>query len=663
MAITEKDGKFYPPQDFTKNAWVKSYDQYKKIYDQSINDPEGFWGEIARELFWHEPPQKVLDYNFDVTQGEVFHTWFAGGKTNVCYNCLDRNLEAGLGDKTAFIWQGEPDGDKKKITYAELHRLVCRFANVLKKKGIKKGDRVTLYLPMFWELPVAMLACARIGAVHSVVFAGFSADALKQRIQESGARLLVTSDVNIRAGKAIPMKEKVDGALADCPDIEHVIVVQRAGGECPMTGVRDTCWNDDMNAPGITDDCPCEPVDATDPLFLLYTSGSTGKPKGQVHATGGYMTYVYLTFKWVFDIKPEDVYWCTADIGWITGHSYIVYGPLMNGATSIMYEGTPLYPQADRAWELVDRFGVTIFYTAPTAIRALERQGDEWPAKHKLSSLRLLGTVGEPINPEAWQWYHKHIGHKNCPIVDTWWQTETGGICITPLPGAWPAKPGSASFPFPGIKTRVANPGITNPGERGQPMPPGEPGHLCIEQPWPGLSRTIYGNHDRWVDTYFSQYPGLYFTSDGCVKDAEGYHFLQGRVDDVVNVSGHRIGTAEVESALVLHEKVAEAAVAGMPHKLKGQGIYAFVILKKGHEGSDGLEKELKNLVRKEIGPIAVPDFIQFASALPKTRSGKIMRRILRKIVEGKLSELGDTSTLEDAAVIDDLADNLKKTE
>ncbi|MBW1990285.1 MAG: acetate--CoA ligase, partial [Deltaproteobacteria bacterium] len=633
-----------------------------KHYDQSIDDPETFWGTMAKELFWYEPPKKILEYNFDVTKGDVFHTWFEGGKTNACYNCVDRHVQAGKGGKRAIVWQGEPDEDTKTLTYAELLEQVKRFANVLKKMGVKKGDCVTLYMPMVWQLPVALLACARIGAMHSVVFGGFSSEALAQRIQESESKVLVTIDVTIRAGKKLPTKQDADRALQTCPSVEKVIVVQRTGEDCPMTPDRDSFWDDEMAADDVSGDCPCEPMEATEPLFLLYTSGSTGKPKGQVHTTGGYQVYTDLTFRWVFDIKDDDLYWCTADIGWITGHSYIVYGPLSNCASVFIYEGTPLYPGPDRAWELIERYGVTIFYTAPTAIRALERQGDEYPRKYDMPTLRILGTVGEPINPEAWQWFHKNVGKERCPIVDTWWQTETGGICITPLPGAWPTKPGSATFPFPGIKTRAANPGINEPEKRGEPMPPGQPGHLCIERPWPGLSKTIYKNHDRWVDTYFSQFPGMYFTSDGVLIDSEGYHFLQGRVDDVINVSGHRIGTAEVESAIVEHQKVAEAAAAGVPHSLKGQGIYVFVILKQGEKGSPELEKELKELVRKEIGPIATPDWIQFAPALPKTRSGKIMRRVLRKIVEGKTNELGDTSTLENAEVIDELKKGREKT-
>jgi len=510
---------------------------------------------------------------------------------------------------------------------------------------------------MVWQLPVAMLACARLGLPHSVVFGGFSAEALMHRIQESESRLLITIDQSIRAGKTIDLKKNADKALEQCPSIEHVIVVKRTGNQIAWRNPRDSWWDEEMNAPDIGDFCECEQMGAEDILFILYTSGSTGKPKGQVHTTGGYMTYVYLTQKWIFDLQPETLYWCMADIGWITGHSYIVYGPLLNGTTSFMYEGTPLYPEPDRAWELIERYKINVCYTAPTAIRALSRQGDEWPDKRDLSSLRLLGTVGEPINPEAWLWYHKKVGRENCPIVDTWWQTETGGILISPLPGAWPTKPGSATFPFPGIVPKIVSPGSTDSeGEVKQGQNNGT-GHLCIERPWPGLSRTIYKDHRRYEDTYFASYPGLYFTGDGCMQDEEGYYFLQGRVDDVINVSGHRISTAEVESALVLHPAVAEAAVAGMAHDIKGQGVYAFVTLMLGTEPTEALKAELLEKVRSEIGAIAVPDKIQFSNALPKTRSGKIMRRILRKIAENNQDDLGDVSTLEDAAVIQQLID------
>ncbi len=660
MGIHETDGKFYPDKTFSEKAWIKSIEQYRSLYDRSISDPEGFWKDIASELIWFKPPEKILDFNFDIHKGHIFHEWFRGGYTNMSYNCLDRHLETPLRNKAAIIWQGEPDEDTKIFTYLTLHREVCRFANVLKKKGLQKGDRVTIYLPMVWHLPVAMLACARLGLPHSVVFGGFSAEALTHRIQESESKLLITIDQSVRGGKLFDLKKNADEALEHCPTIEHVIVVKRTDHPIPWNPSRDSWWQEEMAAEDIDDFCEYEQMEAEETLYILYTSGSTGKPKGQVHTTGGYMTYVYITQKWIFDIQPETLYWCMADIGWVTGHSYIVYGPLLCGTTSFMYEGTPLYPKPDRAWELIDRYKINVCYTAPTAIRALSRQGDAWPQNRDLSSLRLLGTVGEPINPEAWMWYHTQVGKGNCPIVDTWWQTETGGIMITPLPGAWPTKPGSATFPFPGIIPRIADPGMENADQRGAEMPPGATGHLCIEKPWPGLSRTIYKDHQRYEQTYFSQYPGMYFTGDGCLKDEEGYYFLQGRVDDVINVSGHRISTAEIESALVLHPAVAEAAVAGMPHDIKGQGIYAFVTLKLGFEPTERLKGELLQHVRKEIGAIATPDRLQFANALPKTRSGKIMRRILRKIAEDRMDDLGDVSTLEDAAVIKDLIKDRK---
>jgi acetyl-CoA synthetase len=658
MGVIEKDGKFYPDEEFKSKALINSYEKYQEMYKRSIEDPENFWREMSEELFWYKKPEKILDYNFDTQKGKVFHEWFKGGYTNVCYNALDRHLDNPTKNRVALLWQGEPDEDVKVFSYQMLHREVCRFANVLKKKGLKKGDRVCIYLPMIWELPVAMLACARLGIIHAIVFGGFSADALRDRIQESGSKLLITVDQTLRNGRKFDLKTNADDALKDCPLVTDCIVVQRTGSEIPWTEGRDTWWNDEINADDISNFCECEQMEAEDPLFILYTSGSTGKPKGQVHTTGGYMLYVYLTTKYIFDLQPESTFWCMADIGWITGHSYIVYGPLLNGTTSFMYEGTPLWPAPDRAWDLIERYEINVCYTAPTVIRALSRQGEEWPAKHPMKSLRVLGSVGEPINPDAWKWYHKNVGKENCPIVDTWWQTETGGILIAPLPGAWPTKPGSATFPFFGVVPRSADPGVDDPSKLGQKMPPGEAGHLCMEKPWPALSRTIYGDHQRWIDTYFTQFPGMYFTGDGVLVDEEGYHFLQGRVDDVINVSGHRIGTADVESALVMHDAVAEAAAAGMPHEIKGQGIYVFVTLKMGHEPSDDLRKELVSHVRKEIGAIASPDKLQFAPALPKTRSGKIMRRILRKIVENKVDELGDVSTLEDSAVIEELVKN-----
>ena len=658
MGVSENNGKFYPDKDFSEKAWIKNVEQYEKLYKRSVDDPEGFWSDITSELVWFKKPEQIMDYNFDIRAGKVFHEWFKGGTTNMCYNSLDRHLDSPTRNRAAIIWQGEPDEDTKILTYLTLHREVCRFANVLKKKGLKKGDRVTIYLPMVWQLPVAMLACARLGLPHSVVFGGFSAEALMHRIQESESRLLITVDQSLRAGRAFDLKKNADDAVRTCPTIKNVIVVKRTGNPVPWNEQRDSWWDDEMNAPDIEDVCDYEEMEAEDILYILYTSGSTGKPKGQVHTTGGYMTYVYITQKWIFDLQPETLYWCMADIGWVTGHSYIVYGPLLNGTTSFMYEGTPLYPKPDRAWELIDRYQINVCYTAPTAIRALSRQGDQWPDNRALSSLRLLGTVGEPINPEAWMWYHTRVGKENCPIVDTWWQTETGGIMITPLPGAWPTKPGSATFPFPGIVPKVVDPSVENPDSTIKEMPINETGHLCIEKPWPGLSRTIYKDHERYEQTYFSQYPGFYFTGDGCLLDEEGYYFLQGRVDDVINVSGHRISTAEVESALVLHPAVAEAAVAAMPHDIKGQGIYAFVTPKIGFDPSEELEAELTQYVRKEIGAIAAPDRIQFANALPKTRSGKIMRRILRKIAENREDDLGDVSTLEDSAVIKQLIED-----
>jgi acetyl-CoA synthetase len=641
-SMMDEKRAFPPPKEFAEKARVKSLEQYKAMYRQSIEDPDGFWGEMASTLHWFKKWDRMFEEDFK--EGRV--AWFIGGRTNMSYNCLDRHLGTKNENKTALTFQGEPEDDVRKFTYKELHAEVCRFANVLKKHGVKKGDRVSIYLPMIPELAIAMLACTRIGAIHSIVFGGFSAEALRDRILDCKSELLITANVYYRGGKFIQQKQGADKAMDACPGVKTCIVVERAAAETNMKAGRDVWWHDEMK--GGSADCKAEEMDAEDPLFILYTSGSTGKPKGVLHTTGGYMTYVATTFKYVFDYRDEDVFWCTADIGWVTGHSYIVYGPLCNGATSIMFEGVPSYPRPDRFWQVVGKFKVNIFYTAPTAIRAIMRDGEEWPKKHDLSSLRLLGSVGEPINPEAWMWYHRNIGREKCPIVDTWWQTETGGILITPLPGAWPAKPGSATLPFFGVVPEVIR-------QDGVPCAVNEGGQLVIKRSWPGLMRRVYGDPDRFKNTYFAQYPGVYYTGDGARRDEDGYFWLMGRIDDVVNVSGHRIGTAEVESALVSHTSVAEAAVVGFPHEIKGQGLYAYVTLKTGFDKTDELKKQLLAHVTKEIGPIARPDKIHFTDGLPKTRSGKIMRRILRKIAEGDVSSLGDTSTLADPSVVDAL--------
>jgi acetyl-CoA synthetase len=644
VSMMHEERVFPPSKEVSDRAHIKSMAEYRTLYQESLDDPEGFWSRFAQDIEWFKKWDKVMVDDF----ANARHEWFVGGKLNVAYNCLDRHVKGGRKNKLAILWEGEPEGETKTYTYGQLHEEVCRFANVLKKHGIKRGDRVSIYLPMIPELPIAMLACARIGAIHSVVFGGFSADSLRDRIVDAGARVLICCDGYYRSGRVVNSKAGADTAMAQCPDVRRAFVVKRTGGEVPMQGGRDTWWHEEMAAEDINSECDPEQLDAEDPLFILHTSGSTGKPKGVLHTQAGYLLYTLETFKYIFDYHDEDIFWCTADIGWVTGHSYIVYGPLAAGATTVMFEGVPTYPDPGRFWAIVDKYNVNIFYTAPTVLRALMREGDEWPNKYTLSSLRVLGSVGEPINPEAWMWYYQVIGKERCPIVDTWWQTETGGILITPLPGATPLKPGSATFPFFGVDPQILR-------ENGKPAEVNEGGYLVIKRPWPGLMRGVYGDPDRFRDTYFVQFPGVYFSGDGARRDEDGYFWLMGRVDDVLNVSGHRIGTAEVESALVSHELVTEAAVVGYPHDLKGQGIYAFVTLKTGVAKSDDLKKTLVAHVRKEIGPIASPDKIHFADALPKTRSGKIMRRILRKIAEGDVENLGDVTTLADPSVIDDL--------
>ncbi|MDD4730937.1 MAG: acetate--CoA ligase [Desulfovibrio sp.] len=643
-SLSTESRLFQPPASST--AAVGSMEEYERIYRRSIDDMEGFWAERAEDLLtWEKKWDQVLEWDFDAPEIK----WFSGGRLNVAYNCLDRHLENGRRNKAALIWQGEADQDVKVYTYQMLHDEVCRFANVLKKKGVKKGDRVTIYLPMIPELAVAMLACARIGAPHSIVFAGFSANALRDRINDCGSKVHITGTAVTRAGREIPLKPNTDEALKECPGVEQVVVVNSAPNyQADMVEGRDVWWHEEMNADDVRGGCPCESMDSEDPLFILYTSGSTGKPKGVFHTQGGYLTYAAHTCQWVFDLKDNDVHWCTADVGWVTGHSYIVYGPLALGATSLMFEGVPTYPNPDRFWEICEKFKVNIFYTAPTVIRALMREGEQWTKNHDLSSLRVLGTVGEPINPEAWMWYYTHIGNSKLPIVDTWWQTETGGHVISGLPYATPMKPGAASTPLPGIDAAIID-------KDGKEVGPNEGGFLVIRKPWPGMLRGVWGNAERFKATYFAGFPGTYESGDGARRDEDGYFWIMGRVDDVINVSGHRLGTAEIESALVAHPAVSEAAVVGMPHEVKGQSIYAYVTLKGDEDESDELRKELVMHVRKEIGPLAAPEVMQFAPGLPKTRSGKIMRRILRKIAEGDTSNLGDTSTLADPGVVQDL--------
>jgi len=642
-SMMEEKRVFPPSKELSAQAYIKSIAEYKKMYEQSIKDPEAFWAKQAESLDWYKKWDKVLVADFKNAK----HEWFVGGKLNVSYNCVDRHLKTARKNKAAFIWEGDI-GDTKTLTYQQLAYEVNKFANVLKKLGVKKGDRISVYLPMIVELPIVMLACARIGAIHSVVFGAFSGDALRDRMNDCESSVLVCSDGYYRSGKTINSKDNADEALKQCPTIKKVVVVKRAGNPVKMEPGRDFWYHELMSDPSLPKYCEPEHMDSEDPLFILYTSGSTGKPKGVLHTSAGYLLYTALTFKYVMDYKDEDTYFCSADIGWITGHSYNCYGTLANGATMVLFEGVPTYPNPDRFWELIEKYKVNIFYTAPTALRSLMRDGDDWPNKHDMSSLRILATVGEPINPEAWMWYYNVIGKGRCPIVDTYWQTETGGFMLTPLPGATPIKPGSATMPFFGIDPAIIR-------EDGSPVDVNEGGYLVIRKPWPGLMRRVYGDAERFKKTYFERFPGVYTTGDGARFDDDGYYWLMGRIDDVIKVSGHRIGTAEVESAFVAHPKIAEAAVVGMPHPVKGEGIYAFVTVKTGVEKTEDLKKELVAWVRKQIGPLASPDKIQFADALPKTRSGKIMRRILTKISAGDVKNLGDISTLADPSVVDAL--------
>ena len=640
------DEKTYDvPADWRKRAYADDA-KYQEMYARSIKDPNGFWGEQAKRIDWIKPFSKVKNSSYDPHNVSI--KWFEDGTLNACYNCVDRHL-AKRGDQTAILWEGDDPKDDRKLTYKQLHAEVCRFANVLKARGVKKGDRVTIYMPMIPEAAVSILACARIGAIHSVIFGGFSPDSIAGRIEDCKSTVVVTADEGVRGGRKIPLKANVDAACDKVGGVATVIVVKRTNGAVNMKSGRDVFYDD--IAKTVPAECPCEEMSAEDPLFILYTSGSTGKPKGVLHTTGGYLVYTSITHQYVFDYHDGDIYWCTADVGWVTGHSYIVYGPLSNGAISMMFEGVPNYPTTSRFWEVCDKHKVSIIYTAPTAIRALMQGGNDPVKKTSRKSLRLLGTVGEPINPEAWEWYYHVVGEDRCPIVDTWWQTETGGILITPLPGATRLKPGSATRPFFGVQPEIVD-------AEGKVQNGATTGNLCISDSWPGQMRTVYGDHQRFVETYFKTYPGKYFTGDGCRRDEDGYYWITGRVDDVINFAGHRLGTAEVESALVAHPKVSEAAVVGYPHDIKGQGIYAYVTLMAGEKPTEDLRKELVGWVRKEIGPIASPDLIQFAPGLPKTRSGKIMRRILRKIAEDEYGNLGDTSTLADPAVVDDLVSN-----
>ncbi|MFL5155234.1 MAG: acetate--CoA ligase, partial [Microvirga sp.] len=635
------------PAEWTHRAYLDDAG-YRAKYEASIRNPEAFWAEEAKRIHWFKPPTRIKNTNFG--PDNVAIRWFEDGVTNVAYNCVDRHLHT-RGDQVAIIWEGDDPSESKTITYRELHAEVCRMANIMRNRGVEKGDRVTIYMPMIPEAAYAMLACARLGAIHSVVFGGFSPDSLASRIQDAKTAFVITADEGLRGGRKVPLKVNVDAAIERVGPgvVDHVLVVRRTGSDVNMMPGRDVYYHEAAEL--VSDDCPVEEMNAEDPLFILYTSGSTGTPKGVLHTTGGYLVYAAMTHQVVFDYHDGDVYWCTADVGWVTGHSYILYGPLANGATTLMFEGVPTYPTISRFWEVIDKHQVNIFYTAPTAIRSLMQAGEEPVKKTSRKSLRLLGSVGEPINPEAWEWYHRVVGDDRCPIVDTWWQTETGGILITPLPGATRLKPGSATHPFFGVKPQIVD-------ADGKVLDGAAEGNLVIADSWPGQMRTVYGDHERFVQTYFSTYPGKYFTGDGCRRDADGYYWITGRVDDVINVSGHRMGTAEVESALVAHPKVSEAAVVGYPHDIKGQGIYAYVTLMAGEEPSEELRKELVAWVRKEIGPIASPDLIQFAPSLPKTRSGKIMRRILRKIAEDEFGNLGDTSTLADPTVVDDLVTN-----